>query len=165
MIGGFGPVTLAPARAMRESRGMTAAYPALRLRRTRASGWSRRLHAENTLTPADLIWPLFVTDGQGVEEPIAALPGVSRWSLDEVESLETQLTAQLELVRQQKAAMLAAAAENAPYRRAFVREDGLDLDSVLAPECAQIIRRGGIAKNRAAFLRLRECYFRCVASL
>ncbi len=82
MIGGFGPVTLAPARAMRESRGMTAAYPALRLRRTRASGWSRRLHAENTLTPADLIWPLFVTDGQGVEEPIATLPGVSRWSLD-----------------------------------------------------------------------------------
>ncbi|PCG08142.1 porphobilinogen synthase [Sphingomonas ginsenosidimutans] len=61
---------------------MTAAYPALRLRRTRASGWSRRLHAENTLTPADLIWPLFVTDGQGVEEPIATLPGVSRWSLD-----------------------------------------------------------------------------------
>ncbi len=61
---------------------MTAAYPALRLRRTRASGWSRRLHAENTLTPADLIWPLFVTEGQGVEEPIATLPGVSRWSLD-----------------------------------------------------------------------------------
>ena len=82
MTGGFGPVTLAPARAMRESRWMTAAYPALRLRRTRASGWSRRLHAENTLTPADLIWPLFVTEGQGVEEPIATLPGVSRWSLD-----------------------------------------------------------------------------------
>lgn len=81
---------------------------------------------------------------------------LSRWSLDEVESLETQLTGQLELVRQQKAAMLAAAADNAPYRREFVREDGLDLDSVLAPECAQIIRRGGIAKNRAAFLRLRE---------
>ena len=82
MTGGFGPVTLAPARAMRESSWMTAAYPALRLRRTRASGWSRRLHAENTLTPADLIWPLFVTEGQGVEEPIATLPGVSRWSLD-----------------------------------------------------------------------------------
>jgi porphobilinogen synthase len=82
MTGGFGPVTLAPARAMRERPSMTAAYPALRLRRTRASGWSRRLHAENTLTPADLIWPLFVTEGQGVEEPIATLPGVSRWSLD-----------------------------------------------------------------------------------
>ena len=61
---------------------MTASYPALRLRRTRASQWSRRLHAETVLTPADLIWPLFVTEGQGVEEPIASLPGVSRWSLD-----------------------------------------------------------------------------------
>ncbi|MEH3047591.1 porphobilinogen synthase [Sphingomonas adhaesiva] len=63
---------------------MTAAYPALRLRRTRAHGWSRRLHAENVLTAADLIWPLFVTEGQGVEEPIATLPGVSRWSVDAV---------------------------------------------------------------------------------
>ena len=61
---------------------MTASYPALRLRRTRASQWSRRLHAETVLTPADLIWPLFVTEGQGVKEPIASLPGVSRWSLD-----------------------------------------------------------------------------------
>lgn len=56
-------------------------YPALRLRRSRASAWSRRLHAETVLTPADLIWPVFVTEG-AEEEPIAALPGVSRWSLD-----------------------------------------------------------------------------------
>ncbi|MET3723039.1 porphobilinogen synthase [Sphingomonas trueperi] len=55
-------------------------YPALRLRRSRASAWSRRLHAETVLTPADLIWPVFVTEGTE-EEPIAALPGVSRWSL------------------------------------------------------------------------------------
>ena len=40
------------------------------------------MHRENVLTPADLIWPLFVTEGQGVEEPIASLPGVSRWSVD-----------------------------------------------------------------------------------
>ncbi len=58
-------------------------YPALRLRRTRASAWSRRLHAENVLTPADLIWPLFVTDGVE-EEPIASLPGVSRWSIAQI---------------------------------------------------------------------------------
>ena len=37
---------------------------------------------ENMLTPADFIWPLFVTSGNGVEEPIATLPGVSRWSVD-----------------------------------------------------------------------------------
>ncbi|MFV1920508.1 porphobilinogen synthase [Sphingomonas sp. MJ1 (PH-R8)] len=57
-----------------------AAYPALRLRRTRAADWSRRLHAETVLTPADLIWPLFIMEGEG-EEPVAALPGVSRWSM------------------------------------------------------------------------------------
>ena len=61
---------------------MTAAYPNLRLRRTRAHAWSRALHRETVLTPADLIWPLFVTSGSGVEEPIASLPGVSRWSVD-----------------------------------------------------------------------------------
>lgn len=38
--------------------------------------------AENHVAPAHLIWPLFVTEGQGVEEPISTLPGVSRWSVD-----------------------------------------------------------------------------------
>jgi porphobilinogen synthase len=61
---------------------MTASYPAIRLRRTRATAWSRAMHRETVLTPADLIWPLFVTGGTGVEEPIASLPGVSRWSVD-----------------------------------------------------------------------------------
>jgi porphobilinogen synthase len=61
---------------------MTGSYPATRLRRIRARAWSRALHRETVLTVADLIWPLFVTEGQGVEEPVASLPGVSRWSLD-----------------------------------------------------------------------------------
>ena len=34
------------------------------------------------MTPSDLIWPLFITEGEDVEEPIATLPGVSRWSVD-----------------------------------------------------------------------------------
>ncbi|SMF71141.1 porphobilinogen synthase [Allosphingosinicella indica] len=59
-----------------------AAFPALRLRRTRAAAWSRALVSETRVSPADLIWPLFVTEGKGVEEPIASLPGVSRWSVD-----------------------------------------------------------------------------------
>ncbi|MDG5748111.1 porphobilinogen synthase [Qipengyuania sp. XHP0207] len=59
-----------------------ASYPATRLRRTRAHAWSRRMHRETVMTSADLIWPLFVTDGTGVEEPVASLPGVSRWSVD-----------------------------------------------------------------------------------
>ncbi len=61
---------------------MTGMFPATRLRRTRASAWSRALHRETILTPADLIWPLFVTEGEGVEEPVGSLPGVSRWSVD-----------------------------------------------------------------------------------
>jgi porphobilinogen synthase len=61
-----------------------AAFPALRMRRTRSTAWSRALVAETVLTPADLIWPLFVTEGRGVEEPIATLPGVSRWSVDRI---------------------------------------------------------------------------------
>jgi porphobilinogen synthase len=63
---------------------MTAnrSFPTTRLRRTRATAWSRAMVRETTLTPADLIWPLFITEGTGVEEPIASLPGVSRWSVD-----------------------------------------------------------------------------------
>jgi porphobilinogen synthase len=60
-----------------------SSYPMLRLRRTRATAWSRRLHAETVLTPADLIWPLFVTEGAD-EDPIASLPGVSRWSVAKI---------------------------------------------------------------------------------
>ncbi|WP_133493711.1 porphobilinogen synthase [Stakelama pacifica] len=55
-------------------------YPALRMRRTRSAPWSRALHRETVLTPANLIWPLFVTEGSA-EEPIPTLPGVSRWSI------------------------------------------------------------------------------------
>ncbi len=59
-----------------------ASFPAMRMRRSRSAGWCRAMVAETVLTPSDLIWPLFVTDGHGKEEPIASLPGVSRWSLD-----------------------------------------------------------------------------------
>jgi len=61
---------------------MSASFPAARLRRTRAFAWSRAMVAETVLTPANLIWPLFIAQGEGIEEPIASLPGVSRWSID-----------------------------------------------------------------------------------
>ncbi|APW74088.1 MULTISPECIES: porphobilinogen synthase [Sphingopyxis] len=59
-----------------------AAFPDLRLRRTRRTAWSRAMVREHRLTPSNLIWPLFVCQGEGTEEPIASLPGVSRWSVD-----------------------------------------------------------------------------------
>jgi porphobilinogen synthase len=61
---------------------MTGSFPATRLRRTRSAAWSRALVAEHVLTPSDLIWPLFVAAGDGGEEPIPSLPGVSRWTVD-----------------------------------------------------------------------------------
>ena len=59
-----------------------AAFPATRLRRTRMPGWSRRMVAENTLSPADLIWPLFVVEGTNKRDAVATMPGVERLSID-----------------------------------------------------------------------------------
>ena len=53
-----------------------------RLRRMRKADWSRRLVQENRLTVDDLIWPIFVVGGRQVREPIAAMPGVFRLSID-----------------------------------------------------------------------------------
>ena len=61
-----------------------APYPAARLRRTRISPALRGLVRENTLTAEDLIWPVFVRDGEGIEEPIPSMPGVSRRSVDRI---------------------------------------------------------------------------------
>ena len=61
-----------------------APFPATRLRRTRQSPSIRALVAENTLSAADLIWPVFVRDGDGVEEPVPSMPGVLRRSIDKV---------------------------------------------------------------------------------
>ncbi|MDQ3246209.1 MAG: porphobilinogen synthase [Pseudomonadota bacterium] len=62
----------------------TGSYPAVRLRRGRASAWMRAMLAEHRLHPSDLILPLFVCEGGGCEEPIPSLPGVSRWSVDRI---------------------------------------------------------------------------------
>ncbi|WP_288758301.1 porphobilinogen synthase, partial [uncultured Brevundimonas sp.] len=55
-------------------------FPLARPRRLRSSPWIRRLVAETTLTPADLIWPLIVHDGAEDRAPVASMPGVFRLS-------------------------------------------------------------------------------------
>jgi porphobilinogen synthase len=52
------------------------------MRRLRRHDWTRRMVAENTLSPADLIWPVFIIEGEKTREPIASMPGVERMSLD-----------------------------------------------------------------------------------
>jgi len=63
---------------------MTAKFPTTRLRRTRNTDWSRRMVQENALTPNDLIWPLFVCEGNAVREEVPSMPGVFRLSVDEI---------------------------------------------------------------------------------
>ncbi|CBS86436.1 Delta-aminolevulinic acid dehydratase [Azospirillum lipoferum 4B] len=61
---------------------LPAAFPRTRLRRNRADAWTRRLVAENTLTVDDLIWPVFVIEGENHREPVASMPGVERLTID-----------------------------------------------------------------------------------
>jgi porphobilinogen synthase len=57
-------------------------FPTTRLRRLRRHAWSRALMAENTLSPADFIWPVFVIDGENKRVPVASMPGVERLTAD-----------------------------------------------------------------------------------
>ena len=50
----------------------------------RRDGFSRRLMRETVVTPDDLIWPVFVREGSKLREPIASMPGVARYSIDEL---------------------------------------------------------------------------------
>ena len=59
-----------------------AAFPNRRMRRIRKNDFSRRLVAENQLTVDDLIYPMFVIEGNNRTESIASMPGISRFSID-----------------------------------------------------------------------------------
>jgi porphobilinogen synthase len=57
-------------------------FPYTRMRRMRSNDFSRRLMRENTLTPNDLIYPVFVVDGKNERQPIPSMPGIERLSID-----------------------------------------------------------------------------------
>jgi porphobilinogen synthase len=59
-------------------------YPRTRLRRNRRDAWSRAMVAENRLSPADFILPVFVAEGKAKRVPIVSMPGVARVSVDEL---------------------------------------------------------------------------------
>jgi porphobilinogen synthase len=56
----------------------------VRPRRNRKSEWARRMVRENVLTTDDLIWPMFVVDGNNTRTPVASMPGVDRLTVDQV---------------------------------------------------------------------------------
>lgn len=57
-------------------------FPATRMRRLRATPFARALVSENQLTPADLIYPVFVLEGENQREAVPSMPGVERLSID-----------------------------------------------------------------------------------
>jgi len=59
-------------------------FPNLRMRRLRRHNWSRRLVAENSLSASDLIWPLFIVEGENKRVTVPSMPGVERLSIDNV---------------------------------------------------------------------------------
>ena len=60
----------------------TSKYPSLRMRRLRRHDWSRRMVAESRLSASDLIWPLFIVEGENQRVVIPSMPGVERLSID-----------------------------------------------------------------------------------
>jgi porphobilinogen synthase len=72
------------AAADQSSKSTAPGFPTIRMRRNRQTDWSRRLVAENRLSIDDLIWPVFVRVGHGLEEPVASMPGVMRYSVDRI---------------------------------------------------------------------------------
>lgn len=63
---------------------LAAPFPAARFRRARKSPAIRALMQENEVSVSDLIWPVFLIEGEGVEEPVSSMPGVLRYSVDRV---------------------------------------------------------------------------------
>ena len=61
---------------------MAASFPRKRMRRNRREPWIRRLVAEHRLSADDLIWPVFVVEGENKREPVPSMPGVERLSVD-----------------------------------------------------------------------------------
>jgi porphobilinogen synthase len=75
-------ITPAQAADVRPDKPDAGRFPAVRMRRNRRTEWSRRLVAENVLTPGDLIWPIFVVEGENTRQPVESMPGVDRLSVD-----------------------------------------------------------------------------------
>ena len=102
-------------------RGM---FPQSRMRRLRANEFSRRLVRENTLSPADLIFPVFVVDGSDQREAIASMPGIERLSID-------LLVKQAKIVQQMGIPAIALFPVVAPEQKTLLAEEAFNSDGLV----------------------------------
>jgi len=77
------PIEMRDAPRRQGALAATSLDLAIRPRRNRKAEWARRLVRENVLTTNDLIWPLFVVDGNNTRTPVASMPGVDRLTVDQ----------------------------------------------------------------------------------
>ncbi len=99
---------------------ITSAFPQRRMRRMRKHDFSRRLMAENQLSVNDLIYPMFVLEGNNRTEEIASMPGIERYSIDlllkeaeEIVKLGIPLIALFPVTPAEKKTLMAEEAYNA----------------------------------------------------
>ncbi|WP_426525835.1 porphobilinogen synthase [Bradyrhizobium sp. McL0615] len=77
------PIEMRDAPRRQTALASTSLDLAIRPRRNRKAEWARRLVRENVLTTNDLIWPMFVVDGNNTRTPVASMPGVDRLTVDQ----------------------------------------------------------------------------------
>jgi porphobilinogen synthase len=92
------PLLQRPKREPVPERGVPAAAAqkldlTVRPRRNRKADWARRLVRETSLSVDDLIWPVFLCEGENVREPVASMPGVERFSIDQAVRAATEAAA------------------------------------------------------------------------
>ena len=107
-----------------------------RMRRNRRTDWSRRLVRENTLTVDDLIWPIFVIDGENVRQPVASMPGVERVSID-VARRDAARAAELGIP------VLAVFPYTDPALRDDMGSEALNTDNLVCSACRAIKQETG----------------------
>jgi len=106
-------------------------FPAVRMRRNRRTGWSRRLVAENSVTSADLILPIIIVEGENRREPISTMPGVERLSID----LATEVAAEAESLGIPALALFPAIA---PELKSPDGAEALKVDNLLGRAIARV---------------------------
>ena len=112
---------------------LSAVLEGRRMRRNRRTDWSRRLVRESRLSVDDLIWPLFVTDGVGIAEPIPSMPGVMRHSIDRI-AAEAQRAADLGIPA------LALFPNTDPSKRDDSGSEALNPENLVCRACREIAR-------------------------
>ena len=106
-------------------------FPAVRMRRNRRTGWSRRLLAENSVTSADLILPIIIIEGENRREPISTMPKVERLSID----LATEAAAEAESLGIPALALFPAIA---PELKSPDGAEALKVDNLLGRAIARV---------------------------